>query len=248
MTLDPGSPVPKHLQLRDILLDLIEGELAPDQAIASERELSERYGVARMTARRAIETLVAEGRLFTVPGRGTFVAPPKFDLQLRLTSYHEEMERRGMVPASKVLAFDREQASAHVARELGIGASQPVVHYRRLRFADGVPMALERTYLIDARVPGLADEPPPASIYDTLGRRFGLAPDWGEDTIEAGEADAEVADLLQVRQCSPVLYIERHAYSGQTLVEYSVASYRADRYKLWVPLARPGPRITNPRR
>ena len=79
--------------------------------------------------------------------------------------------------------------------------------------------------------------------------RFGQPDMLGKDGLGAHAVWInKVADLLQVRQCSPVLYIERHAYSGQTLVEYSVASYRADRYKLWVPLARPGPRITNPRR
>jgi GntR family transcriptional regulator len=109
-------------------------------------------------------------------------------------------------------------------------------------------MCVERTWLPDSLVPGLGDEPPPDSVYATLGLRFGLLPDWGEDIIQAAVADAEVAELLDVRAGSPVLHVERHSYAGQVLVAYTVASYRADRYQLWVPLARPNRAITNPRK
>jgi GntR family transcriptional regulator len=247
MSLDPRSPVPKHLQLRDILVDLIEGELQPEQAIPSERELSERYTVARMTVRQAVDALVVEGRLFKVAGKGTFVAKPKLDLQIRLTSFTEEMARRGMVAASRTLAFDRLPASGHIARELEVKPGDTIVRYKRLRYADGVPMAVERTYLVDQRVPGLADGEAPASLYACLAERYGLVPDWGEDSIEAVAADDELAELLQVRLGGPVLRTERHAYTGGTLLDYSVLHFRADRYKLWVPLARPAARITNPR-
>jgi GntR family transcriptional regulator len=247
MSLDPGSPVPKHLQLRDILVDLIEGELQPEQAIPSERELSERYTVARMTVRQAVDALVVEGRLFKVAGKGTFVAKPKLDLQIRLTSFTEEMARRGMVAASKTLAFDRLPASGYVARELEVKPGDTIVRYKRLRYADGVPMAVERTYLVDQRVPGLADGEAPISLYACLAERYGLVPDWGEDSIEAVAADDELAELLQIRLGGPVLRTERHAYTGGTLLDYSVLHFRADRYKLWVPLARPAARITNPR-
>src|ERR1700755_1686358 len=124
MSLDEHGPIPKHQQLREILLDLIEGSNA-DEPIPSERELSSRYGVARMTVRQAVESLVAEGRLFKVAGKGTFVAKPKLDLQARLTSFGEEMTRRGMKPSSEVLAFGRVAATAHLARELSSPPGEP---------------------------------------------------------------------------------------------------------------------------
>ena len=247
MALDPRSPVPKHLQLRDILLDLIEGELQPEDPIPSERELADRYTVARMTVRQAVDALVTDGRLFKVAGKGTFVARPKLDLQIRLTSFTEEMARRGMVAASKTLSFERIKAIGHVARELEVDAGTPIVQYERLRYADGVPMAVEHTYLVDQRVPGLADREAPSSLYACLADSYGLVPDWGEDSIEAVAADAGLAELLDIPVGGPVLRTERHAYTGGTLLDYSVLSFRADRYKLWVPLARPAARITNPR-
>jgi GntR family transcriptional regulator len=247
MAFDPRSPVPKHLQLRDILLDLIEGELQPEDPIPSERELADRYTVARMTVRQAVDALVTDGRLFKVAGKGTFVARPKLDLQIRLTSFTEEMARRGMVAASKTLSFGRIQATGHVARELEVDPGTPIVQYERLRYADGVPMAVEHTYLVDQRVPGLADREAPSSLYACLADSYGLVPDWGEDSIEAVAADAGLAELLDIPAGGPVLRTERHAYTGGTLLDYSVLSFRADRYKLWVPLARPAARITNPR-
>jgi GntR family transcriptional regulator len=232
---------PKHLQLREILIDLIEGSLQVEEPIPSERELSTRYGVARMTVRQAVESLVAEGRLFKVTGKGTFVARPKLDLQARLTSFGEEMTRRGMRPSSTVLAFTLVRANAHLARELACDPGTDLVYLKRLRFADDVPMAVETTWLPQRLVHGMVDRPAPESLYSTLAEDFGLVPDWGEDTIEAGSADPELANFLCVRNNSAVLHIERHSYAGQTLVSYSVSFYRADRYKLWVPLARPLP-------
>jgi GntR family transcriptional regulator len=210
--------------------------------------VAQKYGVARMTVRQAVESLVAEGRLFKVAGKGTFVARPKLDLQARLTSFGEEMSRRGMTPSSSVLAFARVDANAHLARELSVEAGESLVYLERLRNADGVPMAVERAWIPERLVPGIADEPAPASIYAALSQQYGLVPDWGEDVIEAAVADQELAAQLDIRTGGPVLHIERHSYAGPTLLAYSVSVYRADRYQIWVPLARPVPPITNPRK
>jgi GntR family transcriptional regulator len=247
MTLDQQGPVPKHQQLREILLGLIEGS-EPDQPIPSERELAEKYGVARMTVRQAVESLVAEGRLFKVGGKGTFVARPKMDLQARLSTFGEEMSRRGMTPSSSVLVFGRVNANAHLARELSAEAGDSLVYLKRLREADGVPMSVERTWLPEVLVPGMVNAPAPASLFAALAATYGLVPDWGEDVIEAAVADSDVATLLKVKPGSAVVHIERHTYAGATLVAFSVAIYRADRYKIWVPLSRPVPPITNPRK
>ena len=96
--IDHHSPVPKYSQLREILLDLVETELDADQSIPSERELSTRFGLSRMTVRQSVDHLVSEGRLYRVQGKGTFVARPKIDMPLRLTSFSEDMRARGMEP------------------------------------------------------------------------------------------------------------------------------------------------------
>src|SRR3954453_22718263 len=98
--IDPSSPVRKHFQLREILLDMLEREFAVGDCIPSERELCARYGLARMTVRKALDHLVQEGRLTRVPGKGTFVAEPKIGLRMRLMYFTEDMRARGHVPGS----------------------------------------------------------------------------------------------------------------------------------------------------
>jgi GntR family transcriptional regulator len=240
------GPIPKYFQLREILLDLIDAELEPEAPIPSERELAERYGLSRMTVRQAINGLVAEGRLFKVRGRGTFVAKPKMDLQVRLASYTDDMARRGMVPASRVLAFERIKATGHLARELELEQGEPIVLLERLRFADGIPMAVERTHLPEVRVPGMLDGDPPQSLYQYLSQQYGLAPTWGEQMIEASTANTEEAALLKMPPPAVVLRMTRRSYANDVLVEYAASVYRADRYQLWVPLERPATPITNP--
>ena len=208
--IDHASPVPKYFQLREILLDLVETELGVDQAIPSERELSQRYGLSRMTVRQAVDHLVSEGRLYRVQGKGTFVARPKIEMPLRLASFTEDMQARGLVPGSRDLDRRTAPASAHLARALGIEPGDAVHVIERLRTADGLPMAVERSHIPRAVAPGLADESlADRSLYDLLAQKFGVLLDSGEQTIEAGIVDpADVHDSLQDWRCA-MLDIDR---------------------------------------
>ena len=114
----PRQRALKHVQVREHVRSLIEAQ-PPGSAAPSERELVARFGVARMTVRQALDALVAEGLLERIPGRGTFVAqPPK--TAGRLTSFTEEIRRRGMLPESQTLLARVEQAGPGVARALDI--------------------------------------------------------------------------------------------------------------------------------
>ena len=127
VTIDHHSPVPKYSQLREILLDLVETELDEDQSIPSERELSARFGLSRMTVRQSVDHLVSEGRLYRVQGKGTFVARPKIEMPLRLASFTEDMRARGLEPGSRDLDRRTDRASAHLARMLQIAPGDEVV-------------------------------------------------------------------------------------------------------------------------
>ena len=232
----------KYLQVRDYLRSLVAGELRTGDPVPSERALCDRFGVSRMTVRQAVDALVVEGLLERVQGRGTFVAPPKVDLQVRLASFTEEMTRRGMTASVKVLAAGTIAAEADIAEALEVAIGDPVIHLYRLRYADDEPMAVEHAWLPARRLPGFLDGEPPRSVYQELGER-GLVPDWGEDTIDAGEADHEEAQLLTIRPGKPVLRISRRAFTGDEAIEYARSAYRSDRYTLWVPVARPNPPV-----
>ena len=236
------QPVLKHVQVREYVRGLID-DAEPGSPAPSERELVQRFGVARMTVRQALDALVTEGLLERVPGRGTFVARSKIDVQVRLSSYTEEMARRGMTPSSQTLLARMESAGPGVARALEIEEGDKVVHWQRLRLADGTPMCLEDAYLADSIVPKFLDQPLPASLYQELHRRD-LMPTWGEDSVDAAMARREEADLLGITEGTPVLRIARRAFAGNIAVEVSRSTYRADRFTLWVPLARPNAPVT----
>ena len=242
ITPDRDRPtVLKHVAVREYVRSLIDGA-EPGSPAPSERELVQRFGVARMTVRQALDALVSEGLLERVPGRGTFVANAKIDMQIRLSSYTEEMARRGMKASSSTLLARMEAAGPGVARALEIAEGDRVVHWQRLRKADGVPMCIEDAYLADAIVPGFLDAPLPDSLYVELQRR-GVMPTWGEDSVDADVAGSEEATLLSVPAGASVLRIARRAFAGNLAVEVSRATFRADRYTLWVPLSRPTPPV-----
>jgi GntR family transcriptional regulator len=238
--IDHQSPVPKYFQLREILLDLVESELDADQAIPSERELATRFGLSRMTVRQAVDHLVSEGRLYRVQGKGTFVARPKIEMPLRLASFTEDMRARGLEPGSRDLDRRTDAASAHLARALQIAPGDPVHVIERLRTADGIPMAVERSHIPEAVAPGLADASLAGrSLYDVLASRYGVLLDRGDQTIEAGIADPTDAALLDLPGGSAVLLLQRRSFAGERPVEFAVSTYRADRYQLHVALEVP---------
>jgi GntR family transcriptional regulator len=236
--IDHRSPVPKYSQLREILLDLVETELDADQSIPSERELSSRFGLSRMTVRQAVDHLVSEGRLYRVQGKGTFVARPKIEMPLRLTSFTEDMRARGLEPGSRDLDRRTDGASAHLARMLNIAPGERVHVIERLRTADGIPMAVERSHVPEAVAPGLADESLAGrSLYDVLASTYGVLLDRGEQTIEAGIADPTDAALLHLPAgAAAVLLLQRRSFAGDRPAEFVVSTYRADRYQLHVAL------------
>lgn len=239
--IDPDSPVPKYFQLREILLDLIESDELPiGAAIPSERELCQRYGLSRMTVRQAVDHLVSEGRLHRVAGKGTFVARPKIEMSLRLTSFSEDMRARGLVPGSRDLDRRIVRASAHLARELGIQPGDEVHFIERLRTADGEPLCVERAHIPLALAPDLSEHDlTDRSLYRLLESAYGLVLDAGELTIDGGIADPRDADLLKLPRGGAVLLLQRRSFAGGVCVELGASTYRADRYQLRTVLETP---------
>ncbi|WP_277985819.1 GntR family transcriptional regulator [Sanguibacter massiliensis] len=137
----------KHLVVRDYLTDLIATELEVGDAVPSERALTERFDVSRMTVRQALDALVTEGTLVREQGRGTFVAPHHADFEMRLTTFSEEARRRGLKPGAEVLEATTGPASPRVARALDLDVDAPVHHVARLRTADGTPMSIESSWI-----------------------------------------------------------------------------------------------------
>ncbi|WP_238383516.1 MULTISPECIES: UTRA domain-containing protein [unclassified Nocardioides] len=151
----------------------------------------------------------------------------------RLTSYTEEMARRGLLAESQTLLARREQAGPGVARALNVTEGDAVIHWRRLRRADSAPMCVEDAYLNEVLLPGFLQSGMPTSLYDALDSRA-LRPNWAEDSINADVASEEEAGLLDITAGTPVLRHSRRALCGEKVVEVSRTVYRADRFTMWI--------------
>src|SRR5947199_10859387 len=195
--------VSKQAQTRQRVLELIDG-LDVGEAIPSERRLSTDFGVSRLTLRAAVEDLVRDGYLVRRHGSGTFVSHPKIAQQLTLTSFSEDMRRRGMVPDSRTISLDNVTAGPQVARALNISPGARVFQIRRLRLADGEPMALETLHVPVSLVPGLtAAQLEHASWYELLEARYNVVIASGLQTIEPTVTNEEEAKMLHVPLHSP---------------------------------------------
>jgi len=232
--------VTKQSQTRDLVLDLIE-TLDVGQTIPSERQLSAKLGVSRLTLRAALEDLAREGYLVRRRGAGTFVSEPKIAQELTMTSFTDDMRRRGMRPDSRTLELRIGPAGARLGRLLHVSPSEPVVVARRLRLADGESMAIETLHVRETHVPGLtAKDLEELSFYELLSERYGIVIVGGEQTIEPTVTDEEESAALGVPLHSPAFRFERvtHSESGE-IVEFVESIYRGDRYKLVTTLSRP---------
>ena len=218
--------------VRDELLAMLE-DLEVGDAIPPERKLASDLGVSRPTLRAVIDELVREGLLLRRHGSGTFVAEPKIALPLTMTSFSEDMTRRGMVPGSRVLSFDVVAAGAKLGQKLKVSPTAEVYAVRRLRLADGETMAIEFLNVPRALVPALTRDALESASFYTLLQQEGVTIASGVQTIEPTVTTQEEAEALGVPLHAPAFLFERITESDRgEVVEFVRSVYRGDRYRL----------------
>jgi GntR family transcriptional regulator len=229
-----------YYQLKELLREKIAaGEWAPGAMIPSERELSEQYGISRMTARQALVELTTEGLLNRVQGRGTFVAEPKIQQELtRLTGFTEDMRTRGVRSGGKVLRLELIEPPTLALQALQITPDRRVVLLERLRLASGEPIALETCYLYFNNVQSLLQEDfENNSLYNLLTQKYGITPAKARQQVEADLCSHREQDLFNIQEGAPVLRNRRVTFDqwGRSF-EYTESAYRADRYVFHIEL------------
>ena len=223
---------PLYVQLHDQIENAIRsGDIKPGEPLPSERVMAEMSKVSRITVRKAVQTLVNDGLVVQKQGSGTSVAPKVKRVQQslsRLTSFSEDMSRRGSIVQSTWLEKGLFAPSPREIIALGLSAGSQVARISRLRIADGVPLAIERASLSPEYLPD--PENVGRSLYRYLAKR-GCKPSRAIQRISASNINETDAKLLEIDAGVAGLNIERISYlpTGQ-VVEFTRSIYRGDAY------------------
>jgi GntR family transcriptional regulator len=222
------------------LHNIESGAWKPNAQLPTEADLALRFGVSKITVRQALRDLAERGYIRREQGRGTFVAFPELEQGPRdLTSFSEEMRRRGFRPASRVLEMRVAPATAEVADGLQIEPGRDVVVLKRLRMAGGEPMGIQTAHIPLDLAPGLDSEDfENQSLYEVLQRKYGLHPASARETHFAVAVEPEEARVLQVEAGAPALAAERVTFlRGGRPMEYACSVMRGDRYRIALELS-----------
>jgi GntR family transcriptional regulator len=209
---------PLFVQIQEYIAELIlSGKLPPESKISSEREYSDDLGVSRMTVRRALTELVNEGLLERRHGSGTYVAKPKITYQSReLVSYTEAMEKRKIATASQLLEFGEVPASRRLAEQLDVEVGHMLYRVLILRFANRVPVILEREYFSCERCSDLEEwNLEKNNIPDLLKTVYHARLSRIVQSFEAVTANETVANQLRVDEGFPLIMLTRVIYNAE---------------------------------
>jgi GntR family transcriptional regulator len=220
---------PLYRRLQDALRRAIESSmLGPQDALPPERELAAEFAVSRITIRKALDGLVADGLLTRRQGAGTFVSGRVEKQFAKLTSFSEDMAARGRTPRSEWLLRASGNVTPEESLTLGLSPGAPVYRFHRIRFADDLPMAIEYS-----TIPGFglaSAESVQESLYSAL-KAAGNRPTRALQRLRAVSIDGERARLLGVEPGAAALYIERRGFLDDgRVIEATLSWYRGDAY------------------
>lgn len=223
---------PRYARLRKRIEDSIEQGILPSGApLPGERDIANLTGLSRVTVRRAMQELVDRGIIIQRQGAGSFISDntPKVEQSLSsLTSFSEDMERRGLNATSEWIGRGIYLPSPEEVMALALETGDSVSRIERLRRANDKPMAIERASLpVDILPNPLGVE---TSLYELL-EKDGNRPVRALQRISAISLDDDDADTLGVEPGSAGLRIARTSYlANRRVVEFTQSIYRGDAY------------------
>lgn len=237
MDIDRSGPIPLYYQVATRIEDAIRsGKLPTGSRLENEVALSERLGLSRPTVRRAIQDVVDKGLLVRRRGIGTQVVHGQVTRQVEFTSLYEDLLVSERHPSTELLVQEVVAADASMADRLTVAEGSPVLHLRRLRCADGAPLAVLENYLPQDFIDLSASDLTTYGLYQVL-RGRGTTMRVARQRIGARRATAQESRLLDIERGGPVLTMDRTAYdnSGRA-VEFGHHCYRPDLYSFEVTL------------
>lgn len=231
VVVDRASPVPLYHQLAEQWAAAItDGTLRPGEPFENELALVARLRLSRPTIRRAMDELVHQGLLVRRRGVGTHVASQVVHKRPSLTSLFDELNRTGRQPRTQVLTLQASRPDRDIASAMGLDPDVPLVYLERLRFSEGVPLVILRSWLPQRFAGVLTPEAlTDHGLYEVLGIRASVA----RQRAAARIANTRERRLLALPRTSAVLSVEWLSYdTAGDAIEYGDHSYRGDQYLL----------------
>ena len=230
IAIDRTSDVPLYSQIAEALAALIlDGTLAPGTRIEDEVSMARRLEVSRPTTRQALQRLVDRGLISRRRGAGTVVTSPHVRRPMELSSLLADLAKSGHTVSTSITEYSMHPADEEEAEHLGIEAGTNVTRIRRVRSADGEPIALMDNLLPAAIAPS-HEELEQDGLYNLL-RTQGVVPTTATQSIGARNATPAEAEALDEKRRAALLTVTRTAYdSSGAVIEYGTHVYRASRY------------------
>jgi GntR family transcriptional regulator len=247
--IDNTHPTPLYQQIHDNLLELIDSSLLQvDDALPSERLLSEYYGVNRMTVRQAIDALVQKGILVKKQGAGTFVANRRHMPSFTPTvmGFSQRIRESGSQPSSKLLGRELIIPNPVLAHRLKLEAHEKLIMIKRLRLVNDEPLMIETSYLSQALFPLLLTaDLEGQSLYALLAEHYSMSITEAEHTMEPTLPDAYEAKHLNIGLQEPAMLVRVFAYSTDRIpIEFSKSVVRGDKCRYYFRVNTHKPIIT----
>jgi len=237
LALDRGSPVQLYFQVATQLQQMIEaGELPAGDRLANQVDLAQRLGVSRPTMRRAIQYLVERGMLVRKRGVGTQIVHPQVRRPVELTSLYDDLAKTGRSPRTELRELTVGPSTKSMSDELGVPEGLEVTWFRRIRYADGEPLAIMQNAVPTSVMTILPAQIEARGLYELL-READHVPRMATQAVGARAAVTAEARELGESRGSPLLTMSRTAWDERgAVVEYGAHVYRASRYSVELTL------------
>ncbi len=233
--IDPQSPVPLYHQIYLDLVKMIErGVLLPGDLLPSEMDICHAYNVGRQTVRQALARLVDEDQVERFAGRGTFVRKQRSHIQFFLDrSFSQQMREMDRAPHSQILNMQTGVVDSELVATLQPYPGAACLKLERLRLGDDEPICHQSTTVLTDHCPGIEQyDFATHSLYEILATRYRLTINRIDHMVRAVGADGYRAELLEVSEGTPLLFVSTTTYiEGNEVIEHSTSHYRADRYE-----------------
>lgn len=239
MRIDKVSKIPLYYQLYELIAREIDSNIYNENdKLPSERELCEKFEISRSTVRQAMSELEKDGYIYKEQGKGIFVSVKSIEKDLlNFYSFTDDMKELGKIPSSRVLDFEKIEASEKIVEKLALDSNEEIYKFTRLRLADGEPMILETTYLPAKRFPNLSmEELENTPMYDIFREKYELNFTNAKERFKPVLIRDHESETLEVSKEIPGMMIERSTYENEEIIEYTISIARGDKFEYVITL------------